>query len=60
MIKSDSLIIFYQIRIDELRGLLVNNKDPFFRNTIDLDISYFLQLINDRVSFLNKHQQQST
>ncbi|MFT5852700.1 MAG: hypothetical protein ACI87J_002678 [Colwellia sp.] len=53
MKTTDTLIIFYQQSIDELRSSLLFNKDPFVCNSITVDINYYLMLISDRVLFIN-------
>ncbi len=55
MIKSDFLILYYQSVIDDLRHSLFISNDFSVKNSISLDIHYFLNLINDRIAFLNSH-----
>lgn len=53
MNQVDSLVTYYEGLVDELRVSLLANHDPFVVNAIDVDITYFLGLIHDRVSFVN-------
>jgi hypothetical protein len=53
MTLNDSLITFYQSRIDDLRLSLTYINEPLTINSITVDINYYLTLILQRVKFVN-------